>query len=62
MCPSSRGVCRTLYFSVSCHVTRRHYPMRKQVVVDQIPPLTNLHRTLEELSISGRFTQDVRGA
>merc|ERR1719498_22953 len=27
-----------------------------EVVVDQLPPLTNLHRTLEELSISGRFT------
>jgi len=26
------------------------------VVVDQLPPLTNLHRTLEELSISGQFT------
>eukprot|EP00929_Paragymnodinium_shiwhaense_P046737 TRINITY_DN23786_c0_g1_i1.p1 TRINITY_DN23786_c0_g1~~TRINITY_DN23786_c0_g1_i1.p1 ORF type:complete len:614 (+),score=124.73 TRINITY_DN23786_c0_g1_i1:62-1903(+) len=27
-----------------------------EVVVDQLPPLTNLHRTLEEMSISGRFT------
>mmetsp|Transcript_118553 Transcript_118553/g.336094 ORF Transcript_118553/g.336094 Transcript_118553/m.336094 type:complete len:522 (-) Transcript_118553:762-2327(-) len=27
-----------------------------EVVVDQLPPLTNLHRTLEELSISGQFT------
>mmetsp|Transcript_27243 Transcript_27243/g.71927 ORF Transcript_27243/g.71927 Transcript_27243/m.71927 type:complete len:613 (-) Transcript_27243:129-1967(-) len=27
-----------------------------EVVVDQIPPLTNLHRTLEEMSISGQFT------
>lgn len=27
-----------------------------EVVVDQLPPLTNLHRTLEELSISGGFT------
>merc|ERR1719352_1551388 len=26
-----------------------------EVVVDQLPPLTNLHRTLEELSISGQF-------
>ncbi|CAE7949327.1 zmynd10, partial [Symbiodinium sp. KB8] len=27
-----------------------------EVVVDQLPPLTNLHRALEELSISGQFT------
>mmetsp|Transcript_20769 Transcript_20769/g.37819 ORF Transcript_20769/g.37819 Transcript_20769/m.37819 type:complete len:626 (-) Transcript_20769:21-1898(-) len=27
-----------------------------EVVVDQLPPLTNLHRTLEELSISGQLT------
>jgi len=27
-----------------------------EVVVDQLPPLTNLHRTLEEMSISGQFT------
>jgi len=27
-----------------------------EVVVDQLPPLTNLHRTLEEMSISGGFT------
>jgi len=27
-----------------------------EIVVDQLPPLTNLHRTLEELSISGAFT------
>merc|ERR1719272_1802146 len=27
-----------------------------EVMVDQLPPLTNLHRTLEELSISGQFT------
>jgi len=27
-----------------------------EVVVDQLPPLTNLHRTLEEMSISGKFT------
>lgn len=33
-----------------------------EVVVDQIPPLTNLHRTLEELSISGRFTGADSGA
>lgn len=32
---------------------RRHI---NEVVVDQLPPLTNLHRTLEELSISGQFT------
>jgi len=30
--------------------------------VDQIPPLTNLHRTLEEMSISGRFTGADAGA
>jgi hypothetical protein len=33
-----------------------------EVVVDQLPPLTNLHRTLEELSISGRFTGASSGA
>lgn len=27
-----------------------------EVVVDQLPPLTNLHRTLEEIAISGHFT------
>jgi hypothetical protein len=27
-----------------------------EVVVDQLPPLTNLHRTLEEMAISGQFT------
>jgi len=32
---------------------RRHI---NEVVVDQLPPLTNLHRTLEELAISGQFT------
>lgn len=27
-----------------------------EIIVDQLPPLTNLHRTLEELAISGQFT------
>lgn len=33
-----------------------------EVVVDQLPPLTNLHRTLEEMSISGQFTGAGQGA
>lgn len=31
------------------------------VVVDQLPPLTNLHRTLEEISITGEFTGAASG-
>lgn len=50
--------CRSRYELTS---TRRENLLRlrryiNEVVVDQLPPLTNLHRTLEELSISGRFT------
>eukprot|EP00405_Crypthecodinium_cohnii_P042774 CAMPEP_0206566136 /NCGR_PEP_ID=MMETSP0325_2-20121206/24488_1 /ASSEMBLY_ACC=CAM_ASM_000347 /TAXON_ID=2866 /ORGANISM="Crypthecodinium cohnii, Strain Seligo" /LENGTH=432 /DNA_ID=CAMNT_0054069127 /DNA_START=20 /DNA_END=1315 /DNA_ORIENTATION=+ len=33
-----------------------------EVVVDQLPPLTNLHRTLEEMSISGQFTGAGQGS
>lgn len=50
--------CRSRYELSS---TRRENLLRlrryiNEVVVDQLPPLTNLHRTLEELSISGNFT------
>lgn len=33
-----------------------------EVVVDQLPPLTNLHRTLEEMSITGNFTGAAQSA
>merc|ERR1719482_76874 len=50
--------CRTRYELTSI---RRENLLRlrryiNEVVVDQLPPLTNLHRTLEEMSISGQFT------
>lgn len=50
--------CRSRYMLTSF---RRENLLRlrryiNEVVVDQLPPLTNLHRTLEELSISGQFT------
>jgi len=50
--------CRSRYMMTSF---RRENLLRlrryiNEVVVDQLPPLTNLHRTLEELSISGQFT------
>merc|ERR1712232_832367 len=50
--------CRSRYELTSF---RRENPLRlrryiNEVVVDQLPPLTNLHRTLEEMSISGQFT------
>merc|ERR1740121_2491415 len=52
------GECRSRYMMTSY---RRENLLRlrryiNEVVVDQLPPLTNLHRTLEELSISGQFT------
>eukprot|EP00403_Amphidinium_massartii_P016501 CAMPEP_0178422114 /NCGR_PEP_ID=MMETSP0689_2-20121128/27004_1 /TAXON_ID=160604 /ORGANISM="Amphidinium massartii, Strain CS-259" /LENGTH=623 /DNA_ID=CAMNT_0020043663 /DNA_START=57 /DNA_END=1924 /DNA_ORIENTATION=+ len=52
------GECRSRYELTSI---RRENLLRlrrfiNEVVVDQLPPLTNLHRTLEELSISGQFT------
>merc|ERR1719498_1292517 len=52
------GECRSRYELTSM---RRENLLRlrryiNEVVVDQLPPLTNLHRALEELSISGRFT------
>lgn len=52
------GECRSRYELSSM---RRENLLRlrryiNEVVVDQLPPLTNLHRTLEELSISGQFT------
>lgn len=52
------GECRSRYELTSF---RRENLLRlrryiNEVVIDQLPPLTNLHRTLEELSISGQFT------
>merc|ERR1719272_2177464 len=50
--------CRSRY---ELNTNRRENLLRlrrfiNEVVVEQLPPLTNLHRTLEELSISGQFT------